>query len=97
MEFITYIENMSTPGKIEALLAMVSMINILFDKSENKLTNMIKIMLLETIYIFILNWLCNKNFCWASWSILIVHFVFYIVITLLFVFAATVVIKSAKS
>ena len=65
------------------------------NKNENKneikninelIIKTIKNIISSIIYIFILNYLCNKNLCWASWILLFSQIIF-IIITLLFVFS----------
>jgi hypothetical protein len=75
---------MSTPGKIILLFILLIIIYILFKKNNinNKIKNILKIIFVGFIYIFILNWLCNNNMCWASWIMVITKLIF-ICITLL--------------
>jgi hypothetical protein len=84
-KLIQDITQMSIPGKIILLLILLIIIYILFKKNNinNKIKNVLKILFIGINYIFILNWLCSNNMCWASWIMIITKLIFICITILL--------------
>lgn len=88
------IMQMSNPGKIALILVLMNIVRTLFKKYKNYYNNLIlyriyavaRVLFVGVIYIFLLNWLCSNNMCWASWVILCVQLIF-ILITILMLFS----------
>ena len=89
-KFIENIKKMSTPSKIALIIALIRILSILFSKNKDKMcqktSKIMQVLFYSVIYVFILNWLCSNDWCWASW-ILITSQLIYILITLLLVFS----------
>ena len=84
----TDVLNMSDPGKIALIFVLIRILSILFKKYRNydKVFDILRIALIGVIYIFLLNWLCSNNMCWASWIIVSVQLI-YVLTTLLMLFS----------
>ena len=88
------IMQMSNPGKIALVLVLIQVVTTLFKKYKDYKTHpmfarvfeIARVLFFGVIYIFILNWLCSNNMCWASWVILCVQLVF-VLITILMLFS----------
>ena len=89
--------NMSMPSNIVIMLILFKIINIIFNTHnfDTKIKNTIKLLFYGIIYIFLLNWLCSNNMCWASW-ILVSYQVIYLLFTILFLFSIIDITKSFR-
>lgn len=91
---------MSLPGKIALVLALMKIINIMFEKYNNnhifsKMSKILHTLFYSVIYIFLLNWLCSNNKCWMSWIILCFQLIFTL-ITVLMLFSIVGFVSSLK-
>lgn len=86
-KFIHDISAMSQPGQIILIITIIQLIDIYISSyigTKNKVVHIIKYLCIASIYIFILNWLCSNDMCWASWTIVIGHII-YAVITIILI------------
>lgn len=83
----------NNPGLLGIVVLLIRIINnvYLYNKSKKKNKNEliiknIKDIMFGIVFIFILNYFCSTNLCWASW-ILVSGQIIYTIITVLFLFS----------
>ena len=85
-QVIDFTQQSSLPARIVLIFTLISVINILLYTTsvDIKIAMIAKKLFYGIIYVFILNWLCSNNLCWASWLIVMTQ-ILYVFVTLVFV------------